>query len=1053
MKQLLDEAPRTVPELARLLGLEPAAVRSDMYRHEELYGHPNLIVEEQQRRSPEQLKSDRQKLKSILDQGIHTRAELAELSGIGKDEVYADTVSDPALRDHPNLVFEKIDRTPDQIKADRARIKGYLDQGVCTVRQIVDKSGMQIAQVRYDIEKDKALSGHPNLILGEDRSPEKIAADRATLKRLLDNGCYTQPELAEKSGIPYTTVKSDVWLTPELSGHPNLLVPIKGMMPREKRLALYKKLLSFAPYDAEGLHQKTSLSLKTIKRDIEENPEFARNPNLKKDNGVLADGGLNSGGLPEWMARDRKKIKNILDSGLHSRGQIVKESGIKYVTVAAVILSDPELANHDNLVTRIEGTLTRDKRIAFIGKLLYKAPLSVEELFHLTGIPRNTLKKDIATTPELRDHWNLLKDGGDIRSKVKKLLDQGEYTPAGLAAASGLPIGSVTSACSLYKDLREHENLIVQVKGMPSRERRLTMYMRWLKKAPHTVRALHNKTGLPVRTIRRDIEDISVLADHQNLLADGGFRDKEQRNRERNVLKYLLDQGPHSVGELVRLSGIKRNHVVSDLERDPELRNHPNLLKFSDIALRKAKEKLLLDSKVYSISELADELDVNESTVRKDVNDTPELKGHPNLKTMIINERAPEKRAADRAELKRFLEEGPHTVAELSQLTGIPVNIINNDLNHVKGLSNHPNLIKQMSPRSDEQREADRATLKRLLDQGPHTRPELAELSGIDHGFVYSDFDNTPELRNHPNLRSIKQNVRSSEQVRADRARLKELLDEKIMLTVEELAKNTGRTVPQVRDDIYKDPALSGHPYLKVAEARSPEEIAAARARLKSLLDGAPLTRNELAEKSGIPLKTVKSDVMNDPLLSGHPNLISFVLGLPSRDKRLALYRKLLDFAPHSAESIHQKTNLSTNMIEKDILGDTDLSKHHNFISKDGGNPGGIDFRSLPIVKHSIEAIRDDIARVTGGMIHVDLAREASALRRLLKAGIAPSDQRLKEYCLALLRSAGGGQDIASAIDCIADSLRLSENNYSPTDKVIKDLLIVCQSGLGREGL
>ena len=62
----------------------------------------------------------------------------------------------------------------------------------------------------------------------------------------------------------------------------------------------------------------------------------------------------------------------------------------------------------------------------------------------------------------------------------------------------------------------------------------------------------------------------------------------------------------------------------------------------------------------------------------------------------------------------------------------------------------------------------------------------------------------------------------------------------------------------------------------------------------------------------------------------------------------------------------------------------------------------------------------------------------------MLKAGIMPSSERIKEYALASssLKSEDYSREIDKILGCIADIFRLEEEKAKPTPQTLKDALI-----------
>jgi hypothetical protein len=143
-------------------------------------------------------------------------------------------------------------------------------------------------------------------------------------------------------------------------------------------------------------------------------------------------------------------------------------------------------------------------------------------------------------------------------------------------------------------------------------------------------------------------------------------------------------------------------------------------------------------------------------------------------------------------------------------------------------------------------------------------------------------------------------------------------------------------------------------------------------------------------------------------------------------------------------------------------------------INSPAGEVGGIDFRALPAVTQPMgqsEAPRpigrpgvplsagtgpvgtgplgrQDIAM--SGSVPVDLAeldKDWRQIENMVKAGIIPSCQRLKEYLQASCTGPGCQERIDKVLSCIADIFRLEEERVSSTDQALREVLVALESG------
>jgi len=108
------------------------------------------------------------------------------------------------------------------------------------------------------------------------------------------------------------------------------------------------------------------------------------------------------------------------------------------------------------------------------------------------------------------------------------------------------------------------------------------------------------------------------------------------------------------------------------------------------------------------------------------------------------------------------------------------------------------------------------------------------------------------------------------------------------------------------------------------------------------------------------------------------------------------------------------------------------------------GAPGGIDFRSLPIVTQAIRNLSLGInPQEMRKFNSFNLPQEWSQIQRMSEAGIVPSTERIKEYVQAACIQGNAVQERDDIILYIADLLRAEEENYSSTDPLMRDILIV----------
>lgn len=132
----------------------------------------------------------------------------------------------------------------------------------------------------------------------------------------------------------------------------------------------------------------------------------------------------------------------------------------------------------------------------------------------------------------------------------------------------------------------------------------------------------------------------------------------------------------------------------------------------------------------------------------------------------------------------------------------------------------------------------------------------------------------------------------------------------------------------------------------------------------------------------------------------------------------------------------------------KDIDGDTGVSSKPT--PSRGSSPieennglGGIDFRTLPIVTTAI----NNLKAVNGKIPNLNLNSERQEIKRLVQSGISPSGERMKEYLQVSCYHGEILKDREQVISCISDILRQEEERYASTEPVLRDILVVLESG------
>jgi hypothetical protein len=112
---------------------------------------------------------------------------------------------------------------------------------------------------------------------------------------------------------------------------------------------------------------------------------------------------------------------------------------------------------------------------------------------------------------------------------------------------------------------------------------------------------------------------------------------------------------------------------------------------------------------------------------------------------------------------------------------------------------------------------------------------------------------------------------------------------------------------------------------------------------------------------------------------------------------------------------------------------------------------GGIDFRGLPIATQPMaNAPAFNRQAIIGGMAplaNINLNQEWVNIQSMLKAGIIPSSDRIKEYARTGSQAKDARKELTRVVSCIADILRTQEENLAITDTQLKAILILLESG------
>jgi len=426
-----------------------------------------------------------------------------------------------------------------------------------------------------------------------------------------------------------------------------------------------------------------------------------------------------------------------------------------------------------------------------------------------------------------------------------------------------------------------------------------------------------------------------------------GKRSIDQMNIDRAKIKTLIEGGPISIGQIVERTGIDIQYVRDDIKY-LGLAGHPNIIKTIRKPYRN-KEQSAADREA-----LKRLLDAGPHTLRelaaatgRDIEQVRDDVKNGKLRghenlRMEKIVASKEELAERRGKLKDLLSHGMWTPMELAEVTGYDYVDVLNDLN-LTGLDKSPNLIFE-ERRTSQQVLSDRDALLKLLEQGKHTIRDLARSTQRDPADVYQDVFATSDLRNHKNL--VMRKVRSHQTVLADREKLKAWLDQD-KYTPKELSHLTGEDIVLVVSDLISDPDLRGHKNLIMVKKRTEEEVQQDRRRLKEMLDEGPTTMRQMAEKSGIDITHVRYDVGAVEEFEKHKNLLRGVAGEPRSEEEIADDRmqlmELLNSGKHTIKQLAEATGMNTNVVQYDVASSLYLLTHNNLVLAEVSNPQQIE--------------------------------------------------------------------------------------------------------------
>jgi hypothetical protein len=74
------------------------------------------------------------------------------------------------------------------------------------------------------------------------------------------------------------------------------------------------------------------------------------------------------------------------------------------------------------------------------------------------------------------------------------------------------------------------------------------------------------------------------------------------------------------------------------------------------------------------------------------------------------------------------------------------------------------------------------------------------------------------------------------------------------------------------------------------------------------------------------------------------------------------------------------------------------------------------------------------------------LENEGKQIQRMVDSGIIPSSDRIKDYLDECCQNGGAAVDMDKVLSCIADILRLEEEQLRPTEEALRQILVLLES-------
>ncbi|MGE5307903.1 MAG: hypothetical protein ACM3OC_02305, partial [Deltaproteobacteria bacterium] len=175
-----------------------------------------------------------------------------------------------------------------------------------------------------------------------------------------------------------------------------------------------------------------------------------------------------------------------------------------------------------------------------------------------------------------------------------------------------------------------------------------------------------------------------------------------------------------------------------------------------------------------------------------------------------------------------------------------------------------------------------------------------------------------------------------------------------------------------------------------------------------------------------------------------HELLESFDKKMVNWESVVDRVKKTVESKPDGGNTLLQPNNFRE-MYEIWSKEESQANDQRNEKLKDGGQTGGIDFRSLPIVNQAMNELRAKMAVMP---VEKDFNpdKELIQLQKMVKSEITPSAERIGHYVRAYCLKGEIAENREGILLCIASILRQEEAKSCATDPVLKDILVILEA-------